>query len=300
MTDGSCSSCGTIYYKRKENPCSGFKTCDCGGEIGTNTCISGSITKYQTCKECCDSKYQYDSSNCPLPQELSGGSCGGKFEKCIMPLQYLYSDHSLSSEIIPSKTIVGIAVDPDNRLAVAIGYEKPAGAVTGLIFRRWKIRRGQATAYMLKEKEIHTKSATEKKIRKKFWLTARQTISLTPRRKQQTNISPKAVLAAAGAAPETGIFRPIIRSSPILTTGKPSLKCWRLSINFPMTGGIPEEISIRLRLMKLMTNNAVSFISTWAEWPAAASKYPLTNLMSSFLLSLIKSKKPRRQGGVSF
>ncbi len=124
VTDGSCNSCGTIRYKRKENPCSGFKTCDCGGEIGTKTCISGSITKYQICKECCDSKYQYDSSNCPLPQELSGGSCGGKFEKCIMPLQYLYSDHSLSSEIIPSKTIIGIAVDPDNRLAVAVGYEK--------------------------------------------------------------------------------------------------------------------------------------------------------------------------------
>ena len=124
VTDGSCNSCGTIRYKRKENPCSGFKTCDCGGEIGTKTCISGSITKYQVCKECCDSKYQYDSSNCPLPQELSGGSCGGKFEKCIMPLQYLYSDHSLSSEIIPSKTIIGTAVDPDNRLAVAVGYEK--------------------------------------------------------------------------------------------------------------------------------------------------------------------------------
>ncbi len=124
VTDGSCNSCGTIRYKRKENPCSGFKTCDCGGEIGTKTCISGSITKYQICKECCDSKYQYDSSNCPLPQELSGGSCGGKFEKCIMPLQYLYSDHSLSSEIIPSKTIIGIAVDLDNRLAVAVGYEK--------------------------------------------------------------------------------------------------------------------------------------------------------------------------------
>ena len=124
VTDGSCNSCGTIRYKRKENPCSGFKTCDCGGEIGTKTCISGSITKYQICKECCDSKYQYDSSNCPSPQELSGGSCGGKFEKCIMPLQYLYSDHSLSSEIIPSKTIIGIAVDLDNRLAVAVGYEK--------------------------------------------------------------------------------------------------------------------------------------------------------------------------------
>ena len=60
VTDGSCNSCGTIRYKRKENPCSGFKTCDCGGEIGTKTCISGSITKYQICKECCDSKYQYD------------------------------------------------------------------------------------------------------------------------------------------------------------------------------------------------------------------------------------------------
>lgn len=71
-----------------------------------------------------------------------------------MPLQYLYSDHSLSSEIIPSKTIIGIAVDPDNRLAVAVGYEKPAGAVTGSIFRRWKIRRGQAPAYISRRKRF--------------------------------------------------------------------------------------------------------------------------------------------------
>ena len=125
VTDGSCNSCGTIRYKRKENPCSGFKTCDCGGEIGTKTCISGSITKYKICKECCDAtRFIYDASNCSGAGKLSGESCGGKFEKCIMPLQYLYSDHSLSSEIIPSKTIIGIAVDPDNRLAVAVGYEK--------------------------------------------------------------------------------------------------------------------------------------------------------------------------------
>ena len=47
VEDGSCNSCGTMKYRRKENPCTGYLTCDCGGEIGTPTCKSGSVIKYQ-------------------------------------------------------------------------------------------------------------------------------------------------------------------------------------------------------------------------------------------------------------
>jgi hypothetical protein len=121
VTDGSCNSCGTIRYKRKENPCSGFKTCDCGGEIGTKTCISGSITKYQVCKECCDAtRFIYDASNCSGAGKLSGESCGGKFEKCEQQALILYSDHTTSYEIISGKTPIGIVVDELNKVAAAI------------------------------------------------------------------------------------------------------------------------------------------------------------------------------------
>ena len=120
-----CNSCGTMKYKRSEAPCDGFKTCDCGGATGAKTCWSGTVKKFDTCKECCDtSKYKYDSSNCTGGNQLAGNSCGGKYDKCEAPLQYLYSDKTLSSEVIPSKSIIGIAVDPENRLAVAIDYIK--------------------------------------------------------------------------------------------------------------------------------------------------------------------------------
>ncbi len=120
-----CNSCGTIKYKRTENACSGFKTCDCGGATGAKTCWSGTVKKFDTCKECCDtSKYKYDSSNCTGGNQLAGNSCGGKYDTCKAPLQYLYSDKTVSSEVIPGKSIIGIAVDPENRLAVAIDYIK--------------------------------------------------------------------------------------------------------------------------------------------------------------------------------
>ena len=122
-----CNSCGTMKYKRSANACDGFKECTDGGAAGAEVCYSGSLKKFSECKEVCDPKFQYDSSNCAGDKVLTGNSCGGKFEKCIEPLQYLYSDRTLSAEIIPGKSVIGIAVDPENRLAVAIDYIMTTG-----------------------------------------------------------------------------------------------------------------------------------------------------------------------------
>ena len=54
VADGSCQSCSETKYKRKENPCSGYITCECGGEIGSAVCYSGSTQKFKSCKKCCD------------------------------------------------------------------------------------------------------------------------------------------------------------------------------------------------------------------------------------------------------
>lgn len=78
-----CNSCGTIKYKREENACEGYKSCDCGGEVGADVCYSGTQQKFSTCKECCDTSiYKYDASNCSGDYQLSGNSCGGKFDSC--------------------------------------------------------------------------------------------------------------------------------------------------------------------------------------------------------------------------
>ena len=53
VPDGSCLSCSETKYKRKENPCSGYSSCECGGETGSASCYSGSIQKFESCKPCC-------------------------------------------------------------------------------------------------------------------------------------------------------------------------------------------------------------------------------------------------------
>ena len=53
VPDGSCLSCSETKYKRKENPCSGYSSCECGGETGSASCYSGSIQKFESCKKCC-------------------------------------------------------------------------------------------------------------------------------------------------------------------------------------------------------------------------------------------------------
>ncbi len=118
-----CNSCGTMKYKRSEAPCDGFKTCDCGGATGAKTCWSGTVKKFDTCKECCDtSKYKYDSSNCTGGNQLAGNSCGGKYDKCIKPGLILYSDRTTSSQYLPNKIAIGVVVDANLRIAAAINY----------------------------------------------------------------------------------------------------------------------------------------------------------------------------------
>ncbi len=107
-----CNSCGTIKYKRSENACAGYKACDCGGESGAKVCYSGLVQKFDTCKSCCDSKYQYDSSNCTGGKVLAGSSCGGKYEKCRNPQvgDIYYHDGTISDIVLNNKTPIGVVV----------------------------------------------------------------------------------------------------------------------------------------------------------------------------------------------
>ena len=95
-----CNSCGTMKYKRSANACDGFKECTDGGAAGAEVCYSGSLKKFSECKEVCDPKFQYDSSNCTGDKVLTGNSCGGKFESCTSPcgseFNYAKSDNYLA------------------------------------------------------------------------------------------------------------------------------------------------------------------------------------------------------------
>jgi len=119
-----CNSCGTMKYKRTENACYGFKTCDCGGESGAKVCYSGAVKKFDNCKSCCDAKFRYDSSNCSDGKVLAGNSCGGKFEICKSSLaqagDFLYDDLTTGNSFVNGKTIIGVVVDGAKNLAVAL------------------------------------------------------------------------------------------------------------------------------------------------------------------------------------
>ncbi len=123
-----CNSCGTTKYKRSEALCDGFKTCDCGGATGAQTCWSGTTKKFDTCKECCDtSVYKYDTANCTGDYQLAGNSCGGKYDTCIKPGLILYSDRTTSRQYLPEKTAIGVVIDEEKKIAAAInnfGFHK--------------------------------------------------------------------------------------------------------------------------------------------------------------------------------
>ena len=91
--DGSCNSCGTITYKRKNAECLGYFNCECGGEIGAKSCKSGSQTLYDKCKECptCDdtcigSKNKSELS-CQADQVIKTSltECGSTCYSCCSP-----------------------------------------------------------------------------------------------------------------------------------------------------------------------------------------------------------------------
>ena len=88
VADGSCNSCDTTKYKRKNNPCTGFLTCECGGQIGTQTCKSGSVTKYAVCKTCCENRCSQTS--CPAGYLCELETCSNKY--CIIGCAVNYTD----------------------------------------------------------------------------------------------------------------------------------------------------------------------------------------------------------------
>ena len=77
VADGSCQSCGVTKYKRKENPCSGYSICECGGASGAKTCYTGATLKYNSCKPCCENKCSL--ATCPDNHTCDYEACSNKY-----------------------------------------------------------------------------------------------------------------------------------------------------------------------------------------------------------------------------
>ena len=88
ITDGSCQSCSETKYKRKENPCSGYSVCECGGEVGASTCYTGSTKKFSQCKSCDPCPGYYDCGG--SWQYCTGSTCSADASKCSV---YCSSDY---------------------------------------------------------------------------------------------------------------------------------------------------------------------------------------------------------------
>ena len=143
-------NCGSM------GPEAGAKTClsgtttlydnckSCPYECSLSSCPSPYTCKKEECsnmycKTGCQSGYDWNASTktctkqcTPLPSDSNcscfgtrteSDGCGGTRTVCNVPdLKYLYSDKTLSADIISGKTIVGISIEPENRLAVGLGY----------------------------------------------------------------------------------------------------------------------------------------------------------------------------------
>ena len=99
VPDGSCLSCSETKYKRKENPCSGYSSCECGGETGSASCYSGSIQKFESCKKCCDDTCP-DGYSFTIPDgcfDTTTTECG----------TYCYKEKSCCYEEVTGKQIYG-------------------------------------------------------------------------------------------------------------------------------------------------------------------------------------------------
>lgn len=72
-----CDSCGTLKYKREPAECRGYLVCNCGPEIGSPSCQSGTLELFETCQECCDNKCTLDK--CPEGAICTLEDCSGKY-----------------------------------------------------------------------------------------------------------------------------------------------------------------------------------------------------------------------------
>ncbi len=82
VPDGSCLSCSETKYKRKENPCSGYSSCECGGETGSASCYSGSTKKFSSCKKCCDDTCSDGTGKNYTGSAAGETECGNSCYKC--------------------------------------------------------------------------------------------------------------------------------------------------------------------------------------------------------------------------
>ena len=81
VQDGeACTDCnGQTKYKIKPNPCDGYLDCgSMGPETGANSCLSGTMTKYDNCKPCPNLG---TLSSCPAGYKCKFEDCSGKYYK---------------------------------------------------------------------------------------------------------------------------------------------------------------------------------------------------------------------------
>lgn len=102
---GTGKFCGGKYDGCNDSECPAeykYTTANCtGGNV-----LTGSKCGQGTWNQCkCDSKYQYDLTNCPVIGG-SGNSCGGKYEKCVdstCPSQYKYNESNCQNTLKGNK-----------------------------------------------------------------------------------------------------------------------------------------------------------------------------------------------------
>ena len=94
VAGASCNSCGTMKYQRQNAACSGFLSCECGGQIGASSCKSGTNTLFSQCKECvkCDDEcpsgyYKTAGGNgrCNFGSNNKTTECGTTCYQCKAP-----------------------------------------------------------------------------------------------------------------------------------------------------------------------------------------------------------------------
>ena len=81
VQDGeACLDCdGVTKYKVKVNPCDGFMDCgSMGGAAGAETCLSGTVTKYDNCKPCPNLG---TLTSCPSPYTCTYEECSNRYYK---------------------------------------------------------------------------------------------------------------------------------------------------------------------------------------------------------------------------
>ncbi len=88
---GVCECCGKTYYQAEINPCEGFVTdedCRQGVDETSETCLSGDVIKYASCKNCESDCYL---ETCPKGSVCSLDDCSGLY--CVTGCEVNYTNY---------------------------------------------------------------------------------------------------------------------------------------------------------------------------------------------------------------